>query len=88
MSSLSAPIEQIVENAGRKDAQVMIKNIKDDPDNAWGYDAENNIQVEDMYKAGIIDSLEITQDGIKFAAEAVGMLLTSRGGTAQIKDKD
>jgi chaperonin GroEL len=94
LNVLHEPFKQIVVNATESHRRwydfsdkitPMINRILNSNNNV-GFDAENNIQVDDMIQAGVIDSLEIAQDGVKFATEAIGMLLTSRGATLQHKD--
>ncbi|WP_041661416.1 chaperonin GroEL [Acaryochloris marina] len=72
--SLSAPLRQIVENAGLNGG-VVVEQVKTLPFNT-GYDALNN-QYVDMFTAGIVDPAKVTSAGLRNAASIAGMVLTT-----------
>ena len=87
MRALEAPFKQIVKNAGRDDASVMIRDILE-KENNYGYDADTDKLVDDIYEAGVIDSLEVAQDGVKLASKEIGLMLKARGGVSSYKEKE
>ncbi len=84
--ALAAPFKQIVENAGRDDAAVLIKEIIESKGNA-GYDAANDVMVSDMLKAGIVDPVKVTRSGLEHAVSAAALLLTTEVSIADIPEK-
>jgi chaperonin GroEL len=74
--ALSAPLRQIVINAGREDAAVIIKEVGEGTGNA-GYDAAKDAMVPDMLKAGIVDPVKVTRAGLQHAVSAAAILLTT-----------
>ncbi|HQF40893.1 MAG TPA: chaperonin GroEL [Candidatus Paceibacterota bacterium] len=76
LDSLKAPIEQIVLNAGKNNAAVVIDKILSGKANE-GYDANADAVAEDMFKAGIIDPVKVTRTGLERAASAAAILLTT-----------
>ncbi len=83
--ALSAPFKQIVENAGRDDASVLIKAIIESKGNA-GYDAARDEMVPDMLKAGIVDPVKVTRAGLEHAVSAAAILLTTEVAIADIPE--
>lgn len=76
LKALEAPLRQIVLNAGKDDASVVIDQIKKDKGNT-GYDALADVMVPDMIVAGIIDPVKVTRSGIQNASSAAAILLTT-----------
>ncbi|MFA5736911.1 MAG: chaperonin GroEL [Candidatus Paceibacterota bacterium] len=76
LHSLKSPIEQIVLNAGKDNAAVVIDKILAGKGNE-GYDANADVVVEDMFKEGIIDPAKVTRTGLERAASAAAILLTT-----------
>ncbi|OGZ07671.1 MAG: chaperonin GroL [Candidatus Lloydbacteria bacterium RIFCSPHIGHO2_02_FULL_54_17] len=85
-NSLTAPFRQILENAGRKDAEVHIKTIKEGKGNE-GFDAAKDAPVADMLKAGIVDPVKVTRAGLEHAVSAAAMLLTTEVAITDIPEK-
>ena len=75
VNSLSAPIMQITENAG-KSGQVIIAEIERANKPNYGYDALNDRYV-DMIEAGIIDPVKVTKNALLNATSIAAMLLTA-----------
>ena len=76
VNALKEPITQIVENTGRDDAAVIIKEIAEAKGNV-GYDAAGDVMVPDMLKAGIVDPVKVARVGLERAISAAGILLTT-----------
>ncbi|MEX0918763.1 MAG: chaperonin GroEL [Candidatus Paceibacterota bacterium] len=76
LKSLEAPLRQIVINAGRDDASVIVDKVRSGKVNE-GYDANADKLVGDMLAAGIIDPVKVTRTGLERAASAVAILLTT-----------
>ncbi len=72
--SLSAPLRQIVENAGLNGA-VIVEHLKDLAFNT-GYDAMTD-QFVDMFAAGIVDPAKVARAALRNAASIAGMVLTT-----------
>ena len=80
--ALTAPLKQIVLNAGRDDGAVIIKEILDAKGNA-GYNAASDQMVADMLKAGIVDPVKVTRSGLERAVSAAAILLTTEVAVAE-----
>lgn len=76
LKALEAPLRQIVLNAGKDDAAVIIDKIKSGKGHE-GYDANADTVVPDMFAAGIIDPVKVTRTGLERAASAAAILLTT-----------
>ncbi len=76
LKALEAPLRQIVINAGKDDAAVIIDKIKKSK-TFEGYDARADKMVPDMIKAGIVDPVKVTRTGLERAAGAASILLTT-----------
>ncbi len=88
LRALEAPLRQIVINAGKYDASVIVEKVREDKGNG-GYDAGSDKIVKDMFVAGIIDPVKVTRTGLERAASAVGILLTTEVAiTDEPKKKD
>ncbi len=86
LSALTAPLKQIVANAGRDDAAVFIKEIAQGKGSA-GYDAAKDVMVPDMLKAGIVDPVKVTRSGLEHAVSAAAMLLTTEVAITDIPEE-
>jgi len=76
LKALEAPLRQIVLNAGKDDAAVIIEEIRKSKGFA-GYDALKDVMVADMVVAGIVDPVKVTRSGIQNSASAAAILLTT-----------
>lgn len=85
IKSLYAPLKQIVMNAGRDDASLIIADVIKDKNHGW--DAVNE-KIVDMYEAGIIDPVKVTRSGVENAASAAAVLLTTEAAVADIAEKN
>ena len=77
--ALSAPITQILENAGQSSDDI-IKALFDH----WGVEGGNNLgynakseEFVDMFADGVIDPKKVTRCAIQNASSVVGMILTT-----------
>jgi chaperonin GroEL len=84
--SLSYPIKQIVENAG-KEGSVVINKVLENTDVNFGYDANNDIYVN-MLEAWIIDPKKVERVALEEAISLAGMFLTTEAGVTDIPKKD
>ena len=76
LKALESPLRQIVINAGKDDAAVIIDKVKTSK-TFGGYDAQADKMVDDMIKAGIVDPVKVTRTGLERAAGAAAILLTT-----------
>lgn len=87
--ALSAPTEQILENAGLNSASIIediFKNWKSDK-SELGYNVKSN-QFVDMIADGVIDPKKVTRTTIQNASSVVGMILTTECMVVDKVDKD
>ena len=82
--ALSAPLRQIVINAGI-DAGVVIEKVKNS-ENGIGFDAAKEEYV-DMVKAGIIDPAKVTRSAIQNAVSVSSVLLTTEVAVGNEKEQ-
>ena len=87
LSALSAPLRQIITNAGKDDDSSIVYEVIRAKDNS-GYDAAADEMVSDMLKKGIIDPVKVTRSGVQNAASAAAILLTTDAGVADIPEED
>lgn len=76
VKTLSKSLEQIAENVGREDGKVIAYQVKQAGKDA-GYDALNDIIVDNMFKAGIIDSFRSVKTAIQLAVSEAATLITA-----------
>ncbi len=74
MRALSAPLRQIVENAGKEGALILqeVEKLKEN----FGYDAREDKFV-DMIKTGILDPMKVARCALENAVSIASMLLTT-----------
>ena len=80
LEALTAPLKQIVLNAG-KDGSTIVHDVMA-AKNFSGYDAANDVMIDDMFLEGIIDPVKVTRSGIQNAASAAAILLTTEVAVA------
>ncbi|MEK7180337.1 MAG: chaperonin GroEL [Patescibacteria group bacterium] len=80
--ALEAPLKNIVINAGKEDAAVIIEKIRNAEGENAGYDALNDVFVSDMFKVGIIDPVKVTRTAVQNAASGAAILLTTEAAIA------
>tara|TARA_Y100000310_G_scaffold103640_1_gene102032 strand:+ start:4170 stop:5840 length:1671 start_codon:yes stop_codon:yes gene_type:complete len=87
LSSLDAPLKQIVANAGKIDGAVVVNEVSRGKANA-GYDAGRDVVVGDMLEEGILDPVKVTRSALQNAASAAGVLLTTEVAITEEPKKD
>jgi len=85
--ALQEPLKQIAINAGKDDGSVIVDAVMKGGAST-GYDALNDVLVDDMIAAGIIDPVRVTRNGVQNAASAAGILLTTEVAIADIPKKE
>ncbi len=86
LKALEAPIRQIVLNAGKDDASVIIEKIRQSKGQA-GYDAKEDKFLEDIVVAGIIDPVKVVRTGLENAGSAAAILLTTEVAIADLPEE-
>jgi chaperonin GroEL len=84
--SLSYPVRQIAENAGKEGA-VIVDTILRNSDPSFGYDAAEDKFV-DMIQAGIIDPKKVSRCALENAISVAGMFLTTEALIVEVPSKD
>jgi chaperonin GroEL len=84
--ALRWPARQIAENAG-EDGDVVVDQILQNKNPAWGYDAASGEYV-DMFKAGIIDPTKVARTALLNAASVSGLALTTEVLVTELKEKN
>ena len=79
------PAQQIADNAG-EDGDVVVDQILQNKNPAWGYNAATDEYV-DMFKAGIIDPTKVARTALLNAASVSGLALTTEVLIAELKEK-
>ena len=77
LRALSSPLKKIVENAG-KSGDVVLANVEENTEYAYGYDAKIN-SFGNMFDKGIIDATKVVRCSIENGASIAGALLTVEG---------
>jgi chaperonin GroEL len=72
--ALTAPLRQLVENAGRE-ASIIIADVRKADANV-GYDV-NGDQMGDMFKLGIIDPVKVVRAALENAVSVAALMLTT-----------
>jgi chaperonin GroEL len=75
IKALSAPIRQLLDNAGVDPATVM-REIANSKKADWGYDV-NKEEFADLVKSGIIDPTKVIRSALQNASSIASLLLTS-----------
>lgn len=73
--ALSAPLRQIVYNAGGK-ADVIIMKILESDEVSFGYNAQTEM-FEDLVESGVIDPTKVVRCALQNAASVAGLMLTT-----------
>ena len=80
-----APLRQIVENAGRQEAALVVAKVEA-AKGSQGYDARNDEYV-DLLTAGIVDPAKVTRLALQNAASVAGLLLTTERMITDLPEK-
>ena len=73
--ALSAPLRQIVDNAGIS-GEVVLEKLLENKSPSYGFDAHAGVFC-DMYETGIIDPTKVVKAAIQNAASVAGLVLTT-----------
>lgn len=76
INALQKPLKQIAVNSGKDDGSVIVDKVMNGGLN-FGYDALNDVFVDDVIKSGIIDPVKVTRTTIENSGSAAGILLTT-----------
>jgi chaperonin GroEL len=82
--ALEEPLRQIVANAGEEGA-VVIGKIRENKDNAFGYNAQTS-EFVDLVKAGVIDPTKVTRTALQNAGSIAALMLTTEALVAEIPE--
>ena len=87
LQSLYEPLRQIVINAGKKSADVVLEKVISESGINFGYDAAEDEYMADMIKIGIIDPLKVTRTALENATSIAAMLLTTEAVVTDLPEK-
>lgn len=82
MEAAEEPLSQIVANSGKEHGAVIVDKVRNSKASA-GYDASGDKHVQDMLKAGIIDPVKVTRNGVENAASAAAIFLTTEAAVIE-----
>ena len=85
LKALEAPLRQIAKNAGLEGSVIIDKIISANKPN-YGFDAQNEVYVEDMIAAGIVDPTKVTRSALENAASVAAMVLTTESLVADLPE--
>ena len=85
LKALEAPLRQIAKNAGLEGRVIIDKIVSANKPN-YGFDAQNEVFVEDMIAAGIVDPTKVTRSALENAASVAEMVLTTESLVADLPE--
>ena len=85
LKALEAPLRQIAKNAGLEGSVIIDKIVSANKPN-YGFDAQNEVFVEDMIAAGIVDPTKVTRSALENAASVAAMVLTTESLVADLPE--
>lgn len=85
--AIESPIRQIIENAGKQDPGVIIKEVREKSNGTQGYDAIKD-KIVDMMSAGIVDPTKVVRLCLQNAASAAAMILTTEAVITDLPEKE
>ena len=85
LKALEAPLRQIAKNAGLEGSVIIDKIISANKPN-YGFDAQNEVYVEDMIAAGIVDPTKVTRSALENASSVAAMVLTTESLVADLPE--
>ncbi len=88
IKSLNEPLKQIVANAGKKSADVVLDKVISGKGVNFGYDASEDAYIDDMIRSGIIDPLKVTRTALENAVSVAAMLLTMEAVVTDLPKKE
>jgi chaperonin GroEL len=85
--AMEIPLKHIAINCGLGDGEEVVNEVKNQEDGG-GFDAFNNVFVDNLIESGIIDPLKVERCALENASSGAGMFLTLEVAMAEIpKDK-
>ncbi len=87
LRALSEPLRQIAANAGKDDPAVVLNAVLGNKNPNAGYDAAENVYVDDMVKAGIIDPVKVTRTAIENAVSVAALVLTTEAVVVDLPEE-
>ncbi|KAA0252024.1 chaperonin GroEL [Acidobacteria bacterium ACD] len=84
--ALEEPSRQIINNAGKDEGAVIVKELKEKGGNI-GFNAATE-KIEDMLEAGIIDPAKVTKSALQNASSIAGLMLTTEALVSEVKEKE
>ena len=85
LKALEAPLRQIAKNAGLEGSVIIDKIVSANKPN-YGFDAQNEVFVDDMIAAGIVDPTKVTRSALENAASVAEMVLTTESLVADLPE--
>ena len=85
LKALEAPLRQIAKNAGLEGSVIIDKIISANKPN-YGFDAQNEVYVDDMIAAGIVDPTKVTRSALENASSVAEMVLTTESLVADLPE--
>ena len=85
LKALEAPLRQIAKNAGLEGSVIIDKIVSANKPN-YGFYAQNEVYVEDMIAAGIVDPTKVTRSALENAASVAEMVLTTESLVADLPE--
>ncbi len=86
LRSLSEPLRQIANNAG-KEGSIVVERVKEAKDVNFGYNAQTDVY-EDLVEAGVIDPTKVTRTALQNAASISSLLLTTECVVVEEPEED
>jgi len=85
MRAVTAPLRQIVTNAG-EEASVVLNKVKNGEGN-FGYNAATG-EYGDMLEMGILDPTKVTRSALQHAASVAGLMITTEAMVTELPKKE
>lgn len=85
--ALEQPLKKIVSNSGSGDASVIIRDVKENTHEHFGYNARTE-KYENLMESGVIDPTKVSRIALENAASVGGLFLTTECVITDIKQKD
>jgi len=87
LKALNEPLKQIVINAGKREAAVVLDEVVKSKGINFGYNAKDDKFEEDMIKSGIIDPVKVTRTALENAVSVAAMLLTTEAVVTDLPEE-
>ncbi len=87
VEALAKPLRQIAINAGKDDGSMIVKEVQG-KGKTGGYNALDDVFIDDMVKEGIIDPVKVTRTAVQNSSSAAGIFLTTEAAVADESKSD